>query len=69
MASGLPLITSNVHGINDYSVNGKTGYSCSPNDYFAFAKSIRELMLNEDKRKEFGIYNEKMSEKYSVKKS
>lgn len=68
MASGLPLITSNVHGINDYSVNGKTGYSCSPNDYFAFAKSIRELMLNEDKRKEFGIYNEKMSEKYSVKK-
>lgn len=30
MACGLPVVTSNVHGINDYSIDGVTGYRCNP---------------------------------------
>lgn len=47
MAAGLPLITSNIHGIKDYSINGVTGYSCSPDDAESFAKNIKKLV--EDK--------------------
>lgn len=68
MASGLPLITSNVHGIKDYSVNGKTGYACAPNDYTEFAKSIHKLMVYSEEREKMGRYNTKISEKYSLKK-
>ena len=28
MAAGVPLVSSNVHGILDYVVDGKTGYAC-----------------------------------------
>lgn len=32
MASGLPIITSKVHGILDYSKDGETGFTFSPNN-------------------------------------
>src|SRR5699024_6464187 len=32
MAAGLPIITSNIHGIVDYSVHGVTGYNYQPSD-------------------------------------
>ncbi|MEH7577965.1 glycosyltransferase family 4 protein [Priestia megaterium] len=44
MASGLPLITSNVHGIVDYSIDGKTGYTCSSADVEGFSKAIKKLV-------------------------
>jgi glycosyltransferase involved in cell wall biosynthesis len=43
MAAGVPLISSNVHGILDYVVDGKTGYAVSPNDIVGFAEAIRKL--------------------------
>lgn len=45
MASGLPIITSNVHGINDYSVDGITGYKCAPNDCDGFADAVHTLLF------------------------
>lgn len=50
MACGLPLITSNVHGINDYSVDGVTGYNCIPGDASQFANAILR-MINEPEDK------------------
>lgn len=44
MAAGLPIVTSNIHGINDYSRNGVTGYSCTPDSSQEFAKAIRKLV-------------------------
>lgn len=44
MASALPIVTSNVHGINDYSINGVTGYKCSPNDSDEIAKAISKVL-------------------------
>lgn len=43
MAAGVPLVSSNVHGIKDYVINGKTGYAINPNDVDGFAYSIEKL--------------------------
>lgn len=66
MASGLPLLTSNVHGINDYSVDGVTGYKCNPHDAAGFAKAILRLNRSRKKMFEIGLYNQQISKKFSV---
>ncbi len=43
MAAGVPLVASNVHGILDYVINGKTGYAVAPDDVAGFANAIRTL--------------------------
>lgn len=43
MAAGVPLVSSNVHGILDYVIDGKTGFACSPDDVDGFAKVIDKL--------------------------
>lgn len=43
MAAGVPLVSSNVHGILDYMVDGKTGFAFSPNDIDGFANAIQRL--------------------------
>lgn len=43
LASGVPVIGSNVQGIKDYIVDGRTGYLCSPTDANAFAEKIKTL--------------------------
>lgn len=48
LASGIPIISSNVHGINDYVINGETGLSCNPHDEKAFAEAI--VKFYSDKR-------------------
>ncbi len=66
MASGLPIITSNVHGINDYSIDGITGCKCSPYDVEAFKDAICVLRTDEDKRKKICTNNRKHVEKYNI---
>lgn len=43
MASGLPLIVSDIHGIRDYAVNGETGYNVKVGDVSGFARAISAL--------------------------
>lgn len=43
MSAGVPLISSNVHGILDYVIDGKTGFACDPTDVDGFAKAIETL--------------------------
>jgi glycosyltransferase involved in cell wall biosynthesis len=43
MAAGVPLVSSNVHGILDYVIDGQTGYACAPDDVTGFAKAINRL--------------------------
>ena len=57
MASGLPLVTSNIHGITDYSVNGKTGFTCNPNDVIGFARSLSELAGDPQRSIRIGLNN------------
>lgn len=50
MAAGVPLISSNVHGILDYVIDGKTGYAFNPDDIDGFANAINKLSTNADLR-------------------
>ena len=43
MAAGVPLVSSNVHGILDYVIDGKTGYAISPKDVDGYATAIKKL--------------------------
>lgn len=69
MASGIPIITSNVHGIKDYSKDGITGYSCCPTDVNGFAKSIKNLISNSKLREEMGNRNIEVVKKFDIKEA
>ncbi len=66
MASGLPIVTSNVHGIVDYSIDNVTGFTCNPTDIEGFAASIEKLLRNDELRISIGEYNKKAVEKYDA---
>lgn len=67
MACGLPLITSNVHGINDYSIEGITGYKCDSGNAQQFSVAIRKLLFSE-KSGVVGMHNSDLVAKYHVTK-
>lgn len=52
MAAGVPLVSSNVHGIKDYVINGKTGFALDPDDVDGFANALSTLANNDSLRKE-----------------
>ncbi|MBK5261014.1 MAG: glycosyltransferase family 4 protein [Peptostreptococcaceae bacterium] len=66
MASGLPIITSNIHGIKDYSKNGFTGFSCSPNDNQGFATAIKSLFDNPRESEKFIVHNKQKVVEFSA---
>ncbi len=66
MSSGLPLITSNINGIKDYSIDGVTGYSCNPTDVNGFARAIYRLKENPSDREKIGRNNMQSTSKYSI---
>lgn len=51
LASGLPVVASNVQGIVDYIEDGKNGYLCDPYDAHAFAEAIIKLLPLEARNK------------------
>ncbi|MDE0564860.1 glycosyltransferase, partial [Exiguobacterium sp. B2(2022)] len=69
MAAGLPIITSNVHGINDYSVDGVTGFKCAPNDVKGFAQAIQTMRLDFKLAQKMGFNNMKTAKSYDVEQS
>lgn len=50
MAAGVPLISSNVHGILDYVKDGITGYAVKPDDVNGFAQAIERLSQSKELR-------------------
>ena len=64
MAAGLPIITSNINGINEYSVNGETGFSYGPEDVDGFADGIEYLADHPDWCESVGRKNIERAEKY-----
>ena len=68
LASGLPLVASNVHGIVDYVTDGVDGYLCDPFDENAFAKAISKLS-DESLRKSMIENCEKAAEPFDIEYS
>ncbi len=67
MASGLPLISSYVGGIKDYTENGKTGCCImKPIRTDEYIKAINIMYRDTEFRKKCGIYNEQKVLGYSI---
>ena len=66
MASGLPLVTSNIQGIPDYVENGVTGFLCDPEDVEKYAGYLHVLIGDSSLRKRIGETNTVKSSKYAV---
>ena len=64
MEAGLPLVTSNIHGIQDYSRSGETGFSCAPSDVEGFAHAIVTLSEDRNMRQRMGEYNQQSVEAF-----
>lgn len=54
MASGRPVVASNVGGLADSVVNGETGFLVPPGDAEALADKLRELLDDPELRAEIG---------------
>ena len=68
MACGLPIITSNVHSINDYSIDGVTGYKCSPTDAEGFASAIKKICKDFEFTEKMKTQNKIYAQKYETSK-
>lgn len=64
MAAGLPILTSNINGINDYSIDKETGFSYSPDDVDGFAEGIAYLADNRDWCRKVGEKNIERAKNY-----
>lgn len=70
MASGLPLISTYVNGIRDYTEDGVTGICISnPTDVKAMENAILKMHDNTDFRSKCAKINIRISEKYSINAS
>lgn len=69
MALGVPLVSSDRHGINDYSIEGVTGFKCHPTDYKTMAKHIDRILADEPLRKEFSKNAKEIAKQFSLEES
>jgi glycosyltransferase involved in cell wall biosynthesis len=59
MASGLPVVTTNVGSSPDIIINGKHGYLIKPGDKLNLKNYLIKLIQNESLRKEIGNFNKR----------
>jgi glycosyltransferase involved in cell wall biosynthesis len=65
MASGLPLVVTNVSGSQDLVQNGENGFVVEPGDIENMADNIKRLLLSRELRESFGNLNLTKAEGYS----
>jgi glycosyltransferase involved in cell wall biosynthesis len=66
MASGLPVLTSNVQGIKDYSIDGKTGFTYKYDDVAGFADGIKKIKNDKKLRERLKNNALKSVQKYDI---
>jgi len=65
-ASGKAVVATDVGGVRDVVLNGKTGILVGPGDTAGFAEAVLGLLLNEEKRRNFGLAGrERAAERFS----
>ena len=57
MYCGLPLVASDIRGMQDYCENGKSGYVCGSEDVSGFANAIRLLKEDPELNRNCGAFN------------
>lgn len=66
MAAGVPLVSSNVHGILDYVKDGVTGYAIDPDNVTGFSIAIESLAKNDTLRNKMAEYCRKSVEPFDL---
>lgn len=66
LASGHPLVGSNVHGIRDYLIDGKTGISVDPDDYIGFAHAIKKMKEDKNFYRSLVENTKKIAEQFDI---
>lgn len=66
MATGLPLVVTNVRGHRELVSNGENGFIIELDDVEGFANSIEELYKSEELKYEFGKKGIKLVQKYAL---
>ena len=69
MATGLPIISSSIHGISDYSKDGITGFTTNPDNISEFAGHIINLYNNKELSEKMGENNRNIVRKYDIENS
>lgn len=69
MASGLPLIGSDIHGIKDYLKNEINGCCINPDSVETMCVAINKMVRDEEFRRKCGINNLETVKKFDVKES
>ena len=69
MATGLPLITSDIHGINDYSIDGISGYKCGRKNTKDYVRAIKNIKENECIKEKMQINNIAAVKKFDSSKT
>jgi glycosyltransferase EpsD len=66
MATGLPLVVTDIRGHRDLVINGENGYVVGTDDVEDFVDSIEKLYKDERLRKEFGEKGLALVQKYAL---
>ena len=66
MAAGLPLITSNVHGINDYSIEDISGTKFNPKSVKSIRAAIEKMIQNSSMWASYSSRNIEKSKEYDL---
>lgn len=66
MASGLPVICSDIRGNRDLIDEGQGGVLFDPHDIEKLKDAIKELVSDAQKRKDYGQYNRQKVQNYSL---
>jgi glycosyltransferase involved in cell wall biosynthesis len=65
MASGLPIVTTNVGGLPEIIINGENGFLVEPKNPEALAEKILFILNNNDLKARISINNQMRARKYS----
>lgn len=66
MASGLPIVASQINGILDYTTDGETGYNCMPTDADSFCGAINTLIADKALREKMGTCAGERTKAYDI---
>lgn len=69
MSCGVPLVSSDRHGINDYSIHEVTGLKCEPTNYYQIATNIDRILENQQLAVELSENGKKIAQDFSLEKA
>ena len=67
MASGLPIVCSEIRGNVDLVQNGKGGFYFKPDNINSVQEVLEKINESTELRKEFGLWNSAAVEKFGIK--